>query len=53
MADSVIDAVLTFEEIAAILAAKDIDPSKLSPQEATEGQANSKWEEVLLLVGCC
>lgn len=40
--DSGIDAVLTFEEIAAMLAAKDIEPSKLSPQDASEGQA-TKW----------
>jgi len=40
--DSGIDAVLTFEEIAAMLAAKDIDPGKLEPKGPTFGQA-SKW----------
>lgn len=39
--DSGIDAVLTFEEIAAMLAAKDIDPLNLSPK-AIEEQA-TKW----------
>lgn len=40
--DSGIDAVLTFEEIAAVFAAKEIEPGKLEPQTATHGQA-SKW----------